>query len=364
MARVKLKNVTKRFGDITAVKNISFEVKDKEFFCLLGYPGAGKTTTLRIIAGLEKPDEGEVYIGDELVNDVYPGDRDVAMVFQNLALYSHLTVYDNLAFPLRIRKVPEDEIRRRVLEVAKILRIEHLLERKYFGTLSGGEQQRVAVGRALVRRPKVLLLDEPLANMDALLRVNMRIELRRMQKDFGQTIIYATPDYLEALIMADRVAVLDKGVLRQCDTPDVLYNKPKHVFVARIVGSPTINFINCSFVEKDGKAYLDMGAFKLDVTKFKDLIRERATGSELILGIRPEDVYVNRKPISEESIKAVVHMTEPLGSKMILHSKIGEVDVKSIIPATYSVNTGEEIWLEFEKEKLHIFDAKTKEAII
>lgn len=364
MADVKLKNIVKRFGDEEALKNLTFETKHKEFLCLLGFPSAGKTTTLKIIAGLEKPDEGEVYIGDELVNDVYPGDRDVAMVFQSLALYSHMKVYDNLAFPLRMQKLPKDEVRERVLEVAKTLNIDHLLNRKELGTLSGGERQRVAVARALVRRPKVLLLDEPLANMDALLRVGMRLELRRMQKEYEQTIIYTTPDQLEAMTMGDRIVLLDKGELQQSDTPHNIYNKPANIFAATYVGAPTMNFIDCTLAPAKNKLYLDAGVFRLDVTGFTDVIEKEKSNSELVFGVRPEDVKISDEPISEESIKASVDLLEPSGPSIIIRLEADGLYMRSVKPSTFKVSPGEEKWIDFDRDKIHIFDKKTEEAIV
>lgn len=363
MAEVKLKNVVKRFGDKVAIENLSFHVKDKEFFTLLGYPLAGKTTTLRIIAGLETPDEGEVYIGDQMVNDVYPADRDVAMVFQSLALYSHMTVYDNLAFHLRMKKVPEEEIRKKVLEVAKTLKIERLLPRREFGTLSGGEQQRVAVARALVRTPKVLLLDEPLANMDALLRLGMRVELRRMQREFGVTIICATPDQVEAMTMADRIAVMDKGGLLQLGTPDEIFLKPVNKFIATLIGSPIMNLIDCTLTSEKRRAYLDAGEFRLDITQFQEGMEKLAPNSKILLGMRPEDIQLSDKGVSKESFTGKVNLIEPLGHEKIIVLNVGEIPIRALLPATHKINPGEEKWITFNMEKAHLFDKSTENRI-
>jgi len=263
LAGVRVVGLRKVFDKKTvAVDGVSFEVKDGEFVILLGPSGCGKTTTLRCIAGLETPDEGEIYIGDRLVNDLPPKDRDIAMVFQSYALYPHMTVYDNLAFPLKMRKYPKDEIDKRVKEVARLLRIEDLLDRKP-RQLSGGQQQRVALGRALVRNPQVWLMDEPLSNLDAKLRVYMRAELKKLQKDLGITTIYVTHDQAEAMAMGDRIAVMDKGKILQYDEPHVVYEKPANIFVAGFLGSPPMNFVDATIVERDSQIILDAGVFEL-----------------------------------------------------------------------------------------------------
>src|SRR6266571_2807657 len=242
MASLRLENVTKRFGPVTALDDVSLEIEDGEFFAVLGPPGAGKTTLLRTIVGLEKPEAGDVYADGERITDVYPGDRDIAIMFQNLALYPDKTVFGNLAFPLRQKKVPKDEIRRRVSRTAEILHIEHLLNRKP-GKLSGGERQRVALGRALVRDPRAFLFDEPLSALDALLRLEMRAELKHLQRDLGRTLVYVTHDQVEAMSMPDRVAVLREGVVQQVDTPEAVYHRPANRFVATVIGSPPMNFV-------------------------------------------------------------------------------------------------------------------------
>ena len=255
MASIKLENVTKRFGSVTAVRGMNLEIRSGEFFCVLGPPGAGKTTTLRLIVGLERPDEGTVYIDGEPANDVHPGKRDIAMMFQNLALYPDKTVFDNIAYPLRERKMPKDEIRQRVTEVAKKLYIDHLLERKP-AKLSGGERQRVALGRSLVRQPRAYLMDEPLANLDALLRLEMRVELKRIQQELQETLVYVTHDQVEAMSMADRIGVLNRGVLQQVDVPDMIYNYPANRFVAITVGSPPTNFLSTGVRDSEGRLEL------------------------------------------------------------------------------------------------------------
>ena len=252
MPRIRIIDLTVVFGQTVAVNNLNFEVKDKEFMVLLGPSGAGKTTTLRCIAGTEKPVQGHIFFDDVLVNDMPPRDRDVAMVFQSYALYTHWSVYDNLASPLKANKLPKAEIDGRVREVAELLHISHLLSRDVM-SLSGGEQQRVALGRSLVKQPKVLLLDEPLTNLDAKLRAELRVELRRLQINLGYTTILATPDQLEAMSMADRITVINHGVLQQCDAPWEIYEHPANVFVAGFIGSPAMNFLEGTYVEKGGK---------------------------------------------------------------------------------------------------------------
>jgi len=361
MAKILLENLTKRFGSLEAVKKLNLEVKDGEFVCLLGPSGCGKTTTLRIIAGLEKPTTGNIYIGDRLVNELSPAERDIAMVFQFYALYPGMTVFEHLAFPLESRKTPKDEIKKKVKKAAEILRIDHLLN-EIATKLTVGEQQRVALGRAIVRSPQVYLLDEPLTNLDSRLRASMRVELKKLQRELGQTTIYVTHDQLEAITMADRIGVMDYGVLQQYDTPDRLYSNPKNLFVAGFIGTPTINFIDCGFIEKDGKMLLDLGPFTIDISEFEKLVKERATSSELILGIRPEDISVYRTHL-EDRIKAVVYVTELIGDKIIIDLMVGKRLLRVLAPVTFKVEVNEKLWISFDKDKMHIFDKKTKEAI-
>lgn len=360
MAAVRLKNLTKRFREVVAVDNVNLEVEDGEFLVLLGPSGCGKTTTLRCIAGLETPDEGEIYIKDVLVNDLPPKERDVAMVFQNYALYPHMNVFNNIAFPLKMHGVPKSEIERRVKEVAELLRITNLLERKP-RQLSGGEAQRVALGRALVRNPKVFLMDEPLSNLDAKLRIYMRAEMKRLQKDLNVTMIYVTHDQMEAMSMASRIAVMHRGVLEQVATPDVIYNNPKSVFVAGFIGNPPMNFINVTFMEKNGECYLDAGMFVLHISDaIRHAVKQYATSSELILGVRPEDIIVHKKRVSEAIVEGKVYVLEPLGSEIILDLKVGENLIKAKVPPDFKANIGDNIWLSFDINRIHFFDKKTE----
>jgi multiple sugar transport system ATP-binding protein len=358
-----VKNLTKRFGKITAVNRLNLEVEDKKFVCFLGPSGCGKTTTLRMIAGLEVPDEGEIYIGDQLVNDLSPAERDTAMVFQFYALYPTLTVYDNLAFPLRTQKTPRDEVDRRVREVADILGVTRILNLKP-EQLTPGESQRVAIGRAIIRRPRVYLLDEPLTNLDAKLRARMRAELKRLQKELGQTAIYVTHDQLEAMTMADKIAVMNQGVLQEYDTPENVYNHPNNLFVAGFIGSPSMNFINGTLKETDSKLYLDSGEFQLDLTEFQEPLLKEVKGKEVILGIRPEYVSVESKPLGDYAFQGEVYVVEPLGDQAILDFKIGDSIVRAIVPPYFKADVGNRLWLTFSKDSFHIIDKKTEEVIL
>ena len=363
MAGVKLVNVTKKFGKKTAIDNVCLEIKNQEFFVVAGPPEAGKTTFLRLVAGLEKPDEGQIYIENELANEVEPRNRDVSMVFENLALYPNKTAFENISFPLEQRRVPKEQVRSKVLEVARLLLIEGLLDRLP-ATLSGGEKQRIAVARAIIRSPKVCLMDQPLANLDAKIRESMRAELKRLAKELGQTIILTTHDQLEAMSMGERIAVLNKGKIQQCGTPGEVYDRPTNRFVANFIGSPSMNFLNCTYEEKEEKAYLVHEAFSYDVTDFKNLIAQRASGMELILGIRPEHVKISDKRAGEESIEATVYVAEPLGSRSILTLKVGRDLVKAIVPGGFEAKIGEKRYMKLEKVRVQIFDGKTGGAII
>jgi len=359
LAKVVLKNLTKRFGEVVAVNKLSLKVKDKEFVVLLGPSGSGKTTALRCIAGLETPDEGEIYIGDRLVNDLEPKDRNIAMVFQSYALYPHMTVFENLAFPLECAGFPKEEIKEKVRQVAELLKISDLLNRKP-RQLSGGQQQRVALGRAIIREPKVFLMDEPLSNLDAKLRVYMRAELKKLQKELGVTTIYVTHDQIEAMTMADRVAILNEGILQQFDSPDRVYAKPFNIFVAGFIGSPPTNFFDCTLTE-DG--VLDAGEFKYSLPKkLADIITKNATSNKIVLGIRPQYIKVYRHKKAKNLIKAHHYATEPLGEMVILDLKVGDNLVKAIVDPEFKV--AEELWIEFPIEKIYLFDKKTGKSLL
>jgi len=363
MVSVRLENLTKCFGRVIAVNNLNLEIKDGEFVALLGPSGCGKTTTLLMIAGIYKPTKGYIYFDDVIVNDLPPKDRNIGMVFQSYALYPHMRVFDNIAFPLKLQKLPKEEIKKRVLETAKLLRIEDLLNRKP-AQLSGGQQQRVALARALAKQPNLFLMDEPLSNLDAKLRVIMRAELKRLQKSLGITTIYVTHDQVEAMTMADRIAVLNKGELQQYSTAEELYSKPSNLFVAGFIGSPPMNFIECTLVERDNKYYLDASDFSIELPEdLGKIVTEKASGSELILGVRPEDFRVSLRPV-EGAIKSSVYVLEPLGKDVIVNVKLGDTLVKVITPQDLRVSLGDTIWLVYDINKIHIFDKKTEKALI
>jgi ABC-type sugar transport system ATPase subunit len=352
MTTITLNNLTKRIDNKVVVNNISLKINDKEFMVFLGPPGCGKTTTLRMIAGLETPTSGEIYFDDQLINDMTPTERNVAMVFQSFALYPHLTVFDNIASPLKKRGESKEEITKKVKEVASLLKIDKLLD-KIPAQLSGGEKQRVALARAIVRTPRVYLFDEPLTNLDAKLRVLMRGELKRLQRELGQTVIYVTPDPIEAMAMADRIAIMHEGRVLQYDAPSILYSEPKDLFVARYLSVPAINLLDCSFVTKDDEAYLDFGVFKLDFTKFRKIIEEKGC-AELIFGIRPINVTIHEKSKLEEGIEAEVCAVEYEGDRYIINLFIQD---KIIIATSLNeYNIGQKVWITFDMKNSYIFD--------
>lgn len=372
MADIRLANVTKRFDELEAVKEMNLEVKDKEFVVFLGPSGCGKTTTLRLIAGLEHADEGDIFIDDLRVNDLSPPDRDIAFVFQFYALYPHMTVYDNIAFPLKAVKMAKADVDVKVKNVADTLRIGHLLDRKP-NKLSGGEMQRVALGRAMVRNPKVFLMDEPLANLDASLRIEMRAELKRLQNDLGATTVYVTHDQVEAMAMGDRIAVMNESMLQQIGTPTEIYNNPANIFVANFIGEPAMNLLNCQILQMNGKAVLKIAhtdiSFELS-DEWKSCIEDNMSDNNLVLGIRPEDISVYREPESE-CIETEVHVTEPLGSENIFDLSIGKnsEDSENILlrvrtSPTFMVDVGQKLWINFDIARIHIFDPKTEKAIL
>ncbi len=369
MASVKLKNIFKRYsGGVTAVNDFNLDIEDKEFIILVGPSGCGKTTTLRMVAGLEEISEGELYIGDKLVNDVAPKDRDIAMVFQNYALYPHMSVFDNMAFGLKLRKLPKDEIKRRVLEAAKILDIEHLLERKP-KALSGGQRQRVALGRAIVREPKVFLMDEPLSNLDAKLRVQMRTEISKLHQRLQTTIIYVTHDQTEALTMGTRIVVMKDGYIQQVDTPSSLYERPNNMFVAGFIGSPQMNFINAKVEKRGEEVHLVFGKedIKLPEGKAKKLEGTEYVGKEVVMGIRPENVHdeaMYLETLSDSIVDAEVEVVEMLGSETLLYLVVDEVDFVARVNPRTKAKPGDRIKVAFETNKIHLFDKETEKTIM
>ncbi len=368
MASLSLKNINKTYPNgFVAVKNFNLDIADKEFIIFVGPSGCGKSTTLRMIAGLEEITDGELWIGDKLMNDVEPKDRDIAMVFQNYALYPHMSVYDNMAFGLKLRKTPKDEIDRLVHEAAKILDIEHLLDRKP-KALSGGQRQRVAMGRAIVRNPKVFLMDEPLSNLDAKLRVQMRIEISKLHQKLQTTIIYVTHDQTEAMTLGTRIIVMKDGVIQQVDTPQNLYDKPCNLFVAGFMGSPQMNFINATVdVEGDVASLKFAGkSVPLPPAKSKKLIDGGYAGKIVTFGIRPEDVYDSEMYIetSPQSVfESTVKVYELLGAEVYLYFDLEEFPITARVDSRTTARPGDTVKFAFDVEKIHIFDKETEQTI-
>jgi multiple sugar transport system ATP-binding protein len=360
VARVTIKELTKRFGAVTAVSDFNLDIADREFLVLLGPSGAGKTTTLRCVAGLEKPEAGQVHFDGELMNAVAPALRDVAFVFQSYALYPRKTVYENIASPLQARKVAKSEIDAKVREVANKLHIERLLTRKP-QQLSGGEQQRVALCRAMVRQPRVFLMDEPLTNLDFKLRVEMRTELKHLHADLDTTFFYVTNDQLEALSLADRIAVLNKGVLQQVDTPENIYDHPVNRFVASFIGSPTMNMLDCNMAGDD--AALTAEGWVLTIPDpARDAIRKAGIGN-VVLGVRPEDIAL-RGQEQHGDLPGEVYAIEPLGDRNIYEVKLGTSIVRIKTPPTFMVQPGERVYMGINRQRIHLFDPKTDQAIL
>jgi multiple sugar transport system ATP-binding protein len=365
MASVTYDHVTKRFDEVVAVDDLNLDIADKEFLVLVGPSGCGKSTALRCLAGLETITEGEIKIGEDTVNEVPPKDRDIAMVFQSYALYPHMTVYDNMAFGLKLRKYPKEEIERRVTEAANILGIETLLERKP-RQLSGGQRQRVALGRAIVREPKVFLLDEPLSNLDAKLRVQTRAEITKLHKRLQTTFIYVTHDQVEAMTMATRIAVLNHGLLQQVDTPQNLYDHPDNLFVAGFIGSPAMNFFNAT-IEAEGEAmFIDADSFRVQVPdKRKDSLRPYI-GKPVVFGLRPEDIHdPNYAPpgIIAQEIDALVDVTELMGNEIFLYLKSDDHNFIARVDPRTEYKMGDKGKIAFNMDNMHIFDKDTEEVI-
>ena len=376
MSGLSLRHIYKKYpGGVVAVSDFNLEIKDKEFLIFVGPSGCGKSTTLRMIAGLEEISEGELYIGDRYVNDVAPKDRDIAMVFQNYALYPHMTVFDNMAFGLKLRKVPKEEIKRRVEEAARILDISHLLERRP-KALSGGQKQRVALGRAIVRNPKVFLLDEPLSNLDAKLRASMRTELTKIHKKVGTTFIYVTHDQVEAMTMATRIVVMKDGLIQQVDTPQNLYDKPCNLFVAGFIGTPQMNFITCKLEKKGQDLYVTFGnnSLKLPADKANEPALKEYIDREIVIGIRPECIHDEPAVVAsmpDSTMDTTVDVTELMGAEIYLYLGFdGQEDAtngKNIIARVSARSTsraGDTIKVAIDTNRMHIFDKDTEKCIV
>ena len=376
MAGLSLRHIYKKYpGGVTAVSDFCLEVEDKEFIIFVGPSGCGKSTTLRMIAGLEEITEGELYIGDRLVNDIAPKDRDIAMVFQNYALYPHMSVYENMAFGLKLRKVPKTEIKRRVEEAARILDISHLLERKP-KALSGGQKQRVALGRAIVRNPQVFLLDEPLSNLDAKLRASMRTELTKLHKSVGTTFVYVTHDQVEAMTMATRIVVMKDGLIQQVDTPQNLYDLPVNKFVAGFIGTPQMNFIDAELTKEGDDLYLKVGnaSLKLPKEKANNPALKEYIGQTVIMGIRPESISDDADAVAQSEggvMDCTVEVTELMGAEIYLYLSFEGIEhaieegknVIARVSARSLSRSGDNIKVAFDMSRVHIFDKDTEKCI-
>jgi multiple sugar transport system ATP-binding protein len=372
MANVTYDKVYKRFGEVTAVDNMNLRVADKEFLVLVGPSGCGKTTALRLLAGLEEITEGTISIEDRVVNDVAPKDRDIAMVFQSYALYPHMSVFDNMAFGLKLRKTPKNEIKRRVEEAAQILGIEHLLDRKP-RQLSGGQRQRVAVGRAIVREPKVFLFDEPLSNLDAKLRVQTRAEITKLHQRLQTTFIYVTHDQVEAMTMGDRIAVMRDGLVQQCDTPLGLFNSPANRFVAGFIGSPPMNFLDATLHRQDDGLHVDAEHFRVRLPDPAEPEREQRlagyVGKPVVFGIRPTDIFDSANPgpvevTAANTIQVQVDVIEPMGAESVLYLSVGDETLVASVDSATAAQEGEALDVVLNMSKAHLFDPGTDQAII
>lgn len=366
MAEVDLDGVTKKFGDLVAVNNIDLEVEDTEFIVLVGPSGCGKTTTLRCVAGLEEVTQGEIYIGDRMVNGVPPKDRDIAMVFQNYALYPHMDVYNNMAFGLKLRKFPKQKIKERVEKAANLLGITDKLKSKP-KELSGGQRQRVAVGRAIVRDPQVFLFDEPLSNLDAKLRVQMRAELQELHQELTTTTIYVTHDQVEAMTLGTKVAVMKAGIVQQYGHPQRIYDDPANQFVAGFIGSPSMNFLDVKLTKEDGKFYVDGKTFKLRLPDSEPESLKGYVDKEMVFGIRPENLATKEKAAEFESdqvMKVEVRVVEPLGDELIIHARTGEQELVAQLDPRAAVEPGQEVELNCEMEYTHLFDKEDQSIVV
>ena len=369
MAELKLNGVYKRYsGGVTAVSDFNLDIADKEFIVLVGPSGCGKSTTLRMIAGLEEISEGEVWIGDTLVNEIAPKDRDIAMVFQNYALYPHMTVFDNMAFGLKLRKMPKQEIKEKVTEAARILDIEHLLDRKP-KALSGGQRQRVALGRAIVRNPKVFLMDEPLSNLDAKLRGQMRTEISKLHNKLQTTFIYVTHDQTEAMTMGTRIVVMKDGIIQQIDSPQKLYDHPVNMFVGGFIGSPTMDFVEGTIEKADDGLYFAFGSSKVKIPEGRcaNLVDGDYIGKTVVMGIRAENIHDEEMYLSSSAdsiVDASVEVVELMGSETLLYLNIeGNSFIAKVDPRS-TAKVGDTIKVAFDMNRVHLFDKETELSIL
>ncbi|MEM2841605.1 MAG: ABC transporter ATP-binding protein [Candidatus Bathyarchaeia archaeon] len=362
MTKVVLDNLRREFGKTVAVDNLSLEIKDKHFVSILGPSGCGKTTILRMVAGLLPPTKGRIFFDDIDVTELPPQDRKVGLVSQDYAIFPHMNGFDNIAWGLKIRKMKLKDIRSKISEISELLDIKDLLETMP-SRMTQSELQRVALARTLVTNPNVLLLDEPLSNLDATLRARMRAELKKLQAQIEQTVIYVTHDQIEAMSLSDEIALMNFGKLQQYDTPANIYHKPKNKFVAGFIGSPPMNFIDCSITEENGKIYLDNEAFKLDVTHLTEDLKRGRSGSEVILGVRPEDLKVSNSPL-KGYFKFSVYTYEPVGADSIVDIIVGENIIRALTSEAFVPKVGNRIYVRFEVDKIHIIDKKTENLIV
>ena len=364
MSYVRVNKLVKKFSGVSAVDGISMDVNKGEFVVLLGPSGCGKTTTLRCIAGLEDPDEGDIFIEGVRVNDMEPKERNVAMVFQNYALYPHMTVYNNIAYPLKMRKMGKKETDKSVKEISKLLGIERLLSRKP-RELSGGEQQRVALGRALVRQPRVFLMDEPLSNLDMKLRIYMRTELKRLQKEIGTTTIYVTHDQTEAMALADRIIVINEGKVQQEGSPSEIYDKPANTFTAGFIGNPPMNLIRTTIRVQDGLVNCDTGQFKFQLTEDQSKqVREKVRGDSVYTGVEPEDLLISDQQLDGPGFQAEVFVFEPMGPNNLVNIKAGNDVIKAVTPSTRRYEQGTKVWVGLDVGKVRIYDGETTKLVV
>lgn len=364
MASIRLEKLRKEFGPVVAVEELSLEIGDGEFAALLGPSGCGKTTTMNMIAGLETPSAGTIFFNEKPMTGVPAGKRGVGFVFQNYAIFTHMTVYDNIGFGLKVHGAPDAEIKREVDKIAHLLQMTSMLPMNA-GRLSVNDMQKVALGRSMITNPSIFLLDEPFSNLDAAFRAYMRGELKRIQREVKQTMVYVTHDQIEAMSMADKIAVMYCGQLYQFGSPEDVYNRPANAFVARFIGSPNMNFVNCGYLVEGDTGYLvqNKGNARAAIDRQRRSPVERAAPNGLILGIRPEHIKVSAQPLTSASWQGTAYAIEPLGSKTIVHVKVGPDAMQVIAPAEYRPRVNETLWLSFDDRYMHVFDAKSKDVI-
>jgi multiple sugar transport system ATP-binding protein len=363
MTEISLEGLRKEYGRLKAVNDLSLKIEDKKLVSLLGPSGCGKTTTLKMIAGLLRPTSGRIYFDGSDVTALSPRERKIGLVFQDYAVFTHMTAYKNIAYGLKIRGLGSTDVDREVKHIAELLHISDILEKNTL-RMTQRELQTVALARTLVTKPSILLLDEPLSNLDATFRVRMRVELRRLQMEIQQTVVYVTHDQIEAMAMSDKVAVMNKGLLQQYGTPDEIYQRPQNKFVAGFIGMPPMNFIDCTFSQQGDKAYLDQGLFRLDVTHLRPIIEKRGSGSEMILGARPEDIRYYERPLTKDAVEVKIEAYEPMGSESIVYATLGNHHIRFLAPPTFTAQPSEKRYIAFNLDTIHVIDKKTDDCIV